>query len=339
MHYNNVCIESMGYVIPEQVVTTKWLEEQLAPVYKKLAVPHNLFERLTGIRERRWWDDGILPSDGAAEAGRRAIQNAGIATEDVESLIYAGVCHDYIEPANAVFVHDKIGLSPNTLNFDVVNACLGFLNGMVMTANMIELGQIDVGLIVSAESPKEGQMAVMDKMLNNGTNKEDMRDNLATFTLGAASVAMVMTSKKVSKTGKRLLGGAHYSSTENSDLCVAQRTWMKTNSRKLLTQGTRVVIKAWELFQDEMDWSTESVDWLFSHQVSEPQRVKALKALGFPKNGVDYPNLATLGNTASVAAPLCMAQGIDNRILKDGDKICLFGVGSGINSIILGIQW
>ncbi|MCD4752910.1 MAG: 3-oxoacyl-ACP synthase III [Anaerolineaceae bacterium] len=339
MHFENVYIEGMGYVIPERVITTAWLEEQLAPVYKKLSAPKNLFERLTGIKERRWWKDGMLPSDGAAEAGRRAIENAGFAKDDVESLVYAGVCHDYIEPANAVFVHDKIGLRPEALNFDVINACLGFITGMLMTANMIELGQIDVGLVVAAEAPEEGQLATMDKMLNNGVSKDDLRDNLASFTLGSAAVGMVLTSKKVSKKGKRLLGGANYSATNYSDLCVAQRTWMHTNSRKLLSEGTKVILKTWALFQAELGWSNDSIDRIFTHQVSEPQRLKALKAMGLPLNGVDYPNLKTMGNTASVAAPLCLAQGIADGILKSGDKVALLGVGSGINSLILGIQW
>ncbi|NSW53838.1 MAG: 3-oxoacyl-ACP synthase III [Anaerolineae bacterium] len=340
MYYNNVCIEAMGYVIPDQVVTTAWFEDQLKPVYRKLGIPRPIFERLTGIIERRWWDEGVEPSDGAAEAGRRAIANAGIAKEDVQCLIYAGVCHDYIEPANAVFVHDKIGLLPETLNFDVVNACLGFLNGMLMIANMIELGQIDTGLVVAAESPREGQLATMHKMLNNGVVKDDIRDNLASFTLGSAAVGMVLTHKDKSRSGKHLVGGANYSGTHNNKLCVAQRTWMHTNSQELLSEGTKVVLKAWELFKQAMPgWNEKTIDRIFTHQVSEPQRLKALKALNMPLDGMDYPNLRTMGNTGSVAAPLCLAQGITDGILHDGDKVCLMGVGSGINSILLGIQW
>jgi 3-oxoacyl-[acyl-carrier-protein] synthase-3 len=78
---------------------------------------------------------------------------------------------------------------------------------------------------------------------------------------------------------------------------------------------------------------------MFTHQVSEPVRRSVLKKLGLPNEGVDYPNLSWLGNTASVAAPLCFAQGIADGILKTGDKICLLGAGSGVNSLILGIQW
>lgn len=339
MKYENVCIEGMGFVIPEKIVTTDWFEEQLAPVYGHLGIPKGFFERLTGIRERRWWADGQEPSDGAAQAGLKAIENAGIDKDEVQCLIHASVSRDYIEPATAVIVHHKMGLHPRALNFDVVNACLGFINGMLLVGNMIELGQIETGVVVAAEAPREGQLATIKRMLSNGVTKDDVRDNLASFTLGSASVAMVLTHKSKSKTGKQLLGGAAYSGTHNHELCVAQRDWMRTDSTTLLEEGGKVVIKAWELFQQELGWPKETINRFFTHQISEPQRRYGMSVLGLPTEGVDYPNLYTLGNTGSVAAPLCMAQGIADGILNDGDRVCLMGVGSGVNSIILGIQW
>jgi 3-oxoacyl-[acyl-carrier-protein] synthase-3 len=339
MRYENVYIEGTGYITPDRIITTEWIEEQLKPVYKKLMIPNRFFERITGIEERRWWPEGWQPSDGAAEAGRRAIEDAGVAKEDIDVVIYCGVCHDYIEPANAVFVHDKIGLRPGILNFDVTNACLGFLNGMLMVANMIELGQIETGLVVAAEAPEEGQRWTIEHMLNNGCTKDDIRDNLASFTLGSAGVGMVLTNKDRSTTGKKLLGGAHYSGTENNKLCVAQRTWMHTNSQELLKEGTEVVLKAWERFLIEMEWDKDDIDRVFTHQVSEPQRRKAMRVLKYPVNGKDYPILQKFGNCGAAAAPLAFAMGIEDGILNDGDKVCLLGVGSGINSLILGVQW
>ncbi len=339
MKYENVCIEGMGFVIPDHIVPTEWFEEQLAPLYKKLGVPRGFFARVTGIRERRWWDEGVEPSDGSAMAGLKAIENAGIDKQEVQCLIHAAVCRDYIEPATAVIAHHKMGLRPDVLNFDVVNACLGFINGMLIVANMIELGQIDTGMVVAAESPREGQLLTIKRLLGNNITKDEIRDNLASFTLGAASVGIVLTHKSKSKTGKRLLGGAHYSGTHNHHLCVAQREWMRTDSSALLSEGGKVVIRAWELFQEELGWKKTDINRVFAHQISEPQRLHGLKVLGLPANGIDYPNLYTLGNTGSVAAPLCLAQGIADGILHAGDKACLMGVGSGVNSIILGIQW
>lgn len=338
MRYDNVCIEGMGYVIPEHIVSTAWFEEQLEPIYQTLRAPKGFIERLTGIKEHRWWDEGVSVSDGSAMAGEKALESTGIARSEIQCLINASVCRDYIEPATASIVHHKLGLQPEAMSFDVVNACLGFLNGMVLIANMIELGQIDTGMVVAAEAPREGQLATIDYMLNNPPNRETLRDNLASFTLGAASVAVILRHKSKSKTGKRLLGGEFYSNTDHCELCVAQRTWMRTKSTELLEEGTKVVTAVWEKYKRSMAWTNDMVDRLFTHQVSEPQRQVALRALELSPE-IDYPTLHYLGNTASVAAPISLAIGAADGFVQAGDRIILFGVGSGISSIVLGIQW
>jgi 3-oxoacyl-[acyl-carrier-protein] synthase-3 len=338
MRYENVYIEGMGYVIPDHVVTTSWLEEQIAPVYEALGIPLGFIERLTGIHEHRWWDEGVMVSDGSAMAAERAIEAAGIDRDEIQCLINTSVCRDYIEPATASIVHHKVGLSHAAMSFDVVNACLGFLNGMLIVANMIELGQIDTGIVVAAEAPHEGQAATIEQMLANPPTRSAIRDNLASFTLGAASVAMILRHKDKARSGKRLLGGVAYSNTAHCHLCVAQRTWMHTNSSKLLSEGSKVVVEAWTRFKDTMGWTNDSVGRMFTHQVSEPQRRICLDAMGVPLT-LDYPTLSYLGNTASVAAPISLAIGLDDDAVQEGDKVVLFGVGSGINSIVLGLQW
>ena len=64
------------------------------------------------------------------------------------------MCRDWVEPSTACFVHHKLGLSEDCLNFDVANACLGFLDGMQIVANLVERGEVDYGLVVDAESSR-----------------------------------------------------------------------------------------------------------------------------------------------------------------------------------------
>ena len=350
MLYQNVCIEGMGYVLPERVITSAWIEEQLAPLYQALKIPMGRIEALTGIRERRWWENGFKVSEGAAIAGERAIVDARVEKDKIQCLINASVTRDYVEPATAVIVHNKVGLSPTALTLDVSNACLGFLDGIVLVANMIELGQIEAGMVVAAEDIRDGQLRTIERLLNppDGATPEQRnlayRDNLATFTLGCGGVAMVLRHRSASQTGKRLLGGTVYGHTQHYGLCVAQADWMHTNSTELLHEGMKVIALNWELFKKEMNWdnrrmdSSASIDKIFTHQVSEKQRQIGLQILGLEAK-IDYPTLHTLGNIASVSAPISMAIGRENGFLDDGDRVCLLGVGSGVNSIILGIQW
>jgi len=338
MRYDNVCIEGMGYFVPEHVVTSDWIEEQLASVYQALQVPMGRIEQLTKIKERRWFDEGVQFSDAATWAAEKALADAGVDRSEIGFLVNTSVCRDYIEPATAVIVHSNLGLPATAGNFDLSNACLGFLNGMVVAANMIELGQIETALVVSAEGVRDGQLATIERLLSNPPDMRAFRANLATFTLGSGSVAMVLTHKSRSKTGKRLVGGATYAATEHHGLCVAQPTWMRTDSTTLLKEGLKVIAAAWKGFQHELGWTNEMVQRIFTHQVSEKQRVLGLQLLGLPE-GLDYPTLIELGNIASVSCPLSMAIARDEGFLQDGQRVAMIGVGSGINSIILGVEW
>jgi 3-oxoacyl-[acyl-carrier-protein] synthase-3 len=338
MRYENVCIEGMGYFIPDHVVTSDWIEAQLAPYYQALGIPLGRIEHLTKITERRWFDEGVSFSDAATWAAQKAIEDAGVAASEVQFLVNTSVCRDYIEPATAVIVHNNLGLPPTAGNFDLSNACLGFLNGMAVAANMIELGQIDTALVVSAEGVREGQLATIERLLSNPPDMMAFRANLATFTLGSGSVAMVLTHRSKSKTGKKLIGGFTYAQTQYHGLCVAQPTWMHTDSTALLREGLKAIVAAWKGFQKTLGWTNDGIGKLFTHRVSEKQRVLGLQMLGLPE-GRDYPTLTYLGNIASVSCPISMAIARDKGFLKDGDRVAMIGVGSGINSIILGVQW
>src|SRR5205814_1196604 len=74
------------------------------------------------------------------------------------------VCRDYLEPSVACFVHAELGLPETCLNFDVVNACLGFLDGMAIVGNMIERGQVQYGLVVDAESSRTVVERTVDRL-------------------------------------------------------------------------------------------------------------------------------------------------------------------------------
>ncbi len=148
MLYKNVRIEAFGYEIPETVVTSQSLEERVAPIYEKLNLSYGRFELMTGIRERRFWDDETSPSQASTKAAEKAIAKSGIDKADIECLLHTSVCRDFLEPATATLVHDSLGLPPTATIFDISNACLGFTNGMITLANMIELGQVKAGIVV-----------------------------------------------------------------------------------------------------------------------------------------------------------------------------------------------
>jgi len=116
MRYSNVCIESIGYELPKHVVTSAEIEARLSPLYDRLQLPYGRLEMMSGIRERRFWDDGVNPSDAAALAGRKALDQAGVLGHEIECILNCSVSRDFLEPATASVVHERLKISPKAFS-------------------------------------------------------------------------------------------------------------------------------------------------------------------------------------------------------------------------------
>src|SRR5262245_15883680 len=219
MNYNRVHIEAIGYELPPVVVSTAELEARLAPVYQALKMAPGQLELLTGINERRWWEPGFPISLGAAAAAKKALAAADLSATDIDVLIYAGVCREQFEPATACAVAHELKINPNASIFDLSNACLGVLNGIVDIANRIELGQAKAGLVVSAETAREINENVIDRMVRT-KSVELFRESIATLTGGSGAVAVLVVSQELSRERRRkLLGGVTQNAPEHNSLC------------------------------------------------------------------------------------------------------------------------
>lgn len=338
MRFQNVCIEAMGHVLPPNVVQSTDLEDQMQPVMTRLGFPRGMIEKLTGVRERRWWDPNTQPSQAAALAGERALEAAGISPSLVQVNVNGSVSRDYLEPATATLVGGKLGLGRHCMNLDVNNACLGFLNGMLVVANMIELGQVDYGLVTAAEITREGVQATMRRMMESNVNADEFRQNFASFTLGSAAVATVLCRKELSRSQHVLKGAAFRSATEYNYLCVANHVEMRADAHGLLHHGVDCAVDTWPYAAEVMGWRDDSVDEVVFHQVGMAHFAKTFNRLGLPmdKALVTFPYL---GNTGPVSVPVTVAIGEAQGRITKGKEVAMFGVGSGLGSIILGVQW
>ena len=125
-----------------------------------------------------------------------------------------------MEPATACGVHHRLGLPNRCAVYDVSNACLGLLNGVVQVANMIELGQIRAGVVVGTESGRalvESTIAHLNA--DTSLSRQDIKTAFASLTIGSGSAAIVLCDRKLSRTGNRLLGGVMQTATEHCELC------------------------------------------------------------------------------------------------------------------------
>jgi 3-oxoacyl-[acyl-carrier-protein] synthase-3 len=205
MKYQHVRFQGFGYELPPDIISSQDIEERLAPVYEKLKLPQGRLELMSGIKERRFWPKGTRPSDGAVLAGKKAINASGIDPAQLDCLIFTSVSRDMMEPATASFVHNQLSLPERCLVFDISNACLGFLDGMIFLANMIELGQVKCGLLVAGETAEDLLESTINSLLADATlTRKSIKHSFASLTIGSGSVALVMTHEDF-RPGKILL--------------------------------------------------------------------------------------------------------------------------------------
>lgn len=341
MRYSRVAIESLGYTLPAERVTTEDIEQKLGPVYQRLKLPEGRLELMTGISERRFYRPGTRVSSISIQSARRAIEASGLATSDIGALVHGSVCRDFLEPATACRVHHELGLPSDCVIYDVSNACLGILNGMLQVANMIELGQIRAGVVVGTESGRnlvEGTIRQLNEDMT--LKRSDIKLAVASLTIGSASAAVVLADAELSGTGNRLLGGAVHCRTDHHQLCQSDghAELMQTDSEALMREGVATGKATFERLERETGLSPGAIDRTFCHQVGVAHRKLLFEQLGLDP-ALDYATLEVLGNTGSAALPITMARGLEERPAKPGDRLALLGIGSGINCVMLGCEW
>ena len=348
MRYQNVCIESLGYSLPSERLTSSDIESRLQPLYERLRLPEGRLELITGISERRFWAPGTLPSQISVESCRRALAAADFDAKHVGALIHASVCRDRLEPATACRVHHLAGLPSECLVYDVSNACLGILNGALQIANLIELGQIKAGLVVGTESAR-GLVETTIESLN--TNEELSRKNLkpaiASLTIGSASCAMLLTHKSISQSQNRLDTAVVRAETEHHQLCqsghdeavaTGMQPLMETNSEQLMHAGIEIGRRTFATLLEESGWTADDFQRSVCHQVGGTHRKLMLESLGLPIE-TDYTTFQLLGNTGSAALPTTLAVAAKNGHLAAGQGVGLLGIGSGLNCVMASVRW
>lgn len=344
MRYRNVCLHEYGYELPPVLLSSAAIEERLQPLYQRLKLPAGRLELMTGIESRRLWESGTLPSSAAAAAGAAAIKKADIPVQDLSCLLFTSVSRDMMEPATASFVHRNLGLPSSCLVFDISNACLGFLDGMIMLANMLELGQLHAGLLVAGETAEDLIASTLHHLITDQTlTRKSIKPLFASLTIGSGAVAMVMTTREYRDSGHYLRGGAYRAHTQHNDLCqggqsAEQGTLMATDSEQLLEKGIETAAACWHAFLQEIDWKSSSVDRFFCHQVGKAHAQLLFETLDLDPQK-NFQTLSMLGNVGSVSAPITMAMGIEQEALIAGQRAAILGIGSGINALMLGIDW
>ena len=341
MQYKNVSILSLAHVDAPHRVSSASMSGQLAETLERLGMRIEVLESASGIAARRYWDEGVQPSEAAALAAEKALIESGVDRARIGIIINTSVCRDYIEPSTACLVHNRLGLSSECLNFDLGNACLAFLSGMQVVSNMIERGQIDYGLIVDGESARFVQEATIARLKRPETTAQDFRDQFATLTLGSGAVAMVLARADLAPNGHRFTGVVNLAATQHSGLCRGQVDHMVTDAKALLDAGLALAAQTFNQAKTAFGWIKDGVDQVNEyvlHQVSGTHTASLCQTLGLDMHKVMaiYPEF---GNIGPASVPIVLSKAAESGRLHKGSRVALMGIGSGLNCSMAEVIW
>jgi len=330
-------IVSVGIEQPTERVTSRELMQE-ARIEENFGISDTYLERLTGIVERRRVGEGEQPSDLAARAAGQALEKAGINPGELQFIVYAGVTRDHcVEPSTAHNVQRKIR-ALNAHAFDVSNACLGFMNGILAVDSMLAGGP-RYGLVVTGEKGSIYARNAVNQ-LQSSTDSSRLNELLAGLTLGDVGAAFVLGRKQHPDHG--FAGFDFASAGQHAGLCWCgdERGFdtVQTDMPNLLKESTELGSSVFERLSSTLEWSNNDLRWYIPHQIGKVSfkihtRVTGVPASKMPNSYERHGNLIT-GNI-----PVCMDAIETQKSLSEGDKIWLAGAGSGVCAGHAGLVW
>lgn len=328
----DTAIVSVVHVDAPEVVPSSRFDEILAETYERVGAQPGLLESLAGIKERRWWPKGHLFTDAATAAGAKAIEASGVRVEEIGLLIDTSVCRDRLEPSSAVTVHNALDLPSSCLNFDLSNACLGFVNALQVAGNMIDAGQINYALIVDGEGSRSLQEKTLARLSGPDATMADLFSEFASLTLGSGGAAAVVGRHSENPGSHRVVGGIARADTSHHNLCVGNLDRMTTDTKSLLNAGLQV---------SKLGWGDAEESWLDAdryivHQISQVHTGMLCETLGIDPAKVPL-TFPFLGNVGPASIPITLS--IESDSLEPGDQVLLLGIGSGLNASAMELIW
>ena len=338
MLFNNVSIHSVAHLEAPNRVTSADISARLAKTLKRLRLPLNYLERTTGIEERRFWHENTQPSDAATHIAETVIQKSRLSKNDIGVIINTSITKDFIEPSIAAIVHGNLKLSANCINFDVGNACLGFLNGVHVAATMVEGGQVNHALVVAAENVGVGVLATIDRLEKDDATPQEVRNQLASLTLGSGAAAMVISRRDLAPKGHPIQGLVVLAATEHSRLCCAWADAMKTDAPKILKNGIILTENTLQEAEKHLDWKFKDINEFAIHQISKTHLQVFEKQFNVESNKV-MSIIQEYGNMGPVSVPFIVSKLEVAERLTQGKMLRIVGSGSGLNCMVMDVLW
>jgi len=324
----NAGIVGLGMCVPEKVLTNDELS-QIVDTNDEWIVSR------TGIRERRVTDTATASSDLALVAARQALDDAGIDPMDLDLVICATATGDYVWPATACIIQDKLG-ARRAGAFDLSAACSGFCYGMATAAGFIQTGAMKNILVVGVDTLTK-QLDWTDRstciLFGDGAGAAvmtacDAHEGLLTSVLGAdgrglESVWMPAGGVRTPITQEAI---------DNRLNCI------KMKGAEVYKFASRIIPDVIEQALAKAGLTAADIDLLVMHQANLRIINAAAERLGVAPEKV-FVNVHRYGNTSAASVPIALTEAMREGRLKRGDIVATVGFGAGLTWGANIIRW
>ena len=300
-----------GSYLPAKVLTNYDLE-------KIVETSHDWIVSRSGILERHIAADNELTSDLALQASLKAIEAAGINTDEIDLVIVATTSPDLAFPSTACILQDKLGIRNGGAAFDIQAVCGGFVYALNTADLYIRGGQAKTALVVGAE--------VLSRMLDWND-----RTTCVLFGDGAGAVVLRAANKPGIVAAKLHADGRHKNMLKADPMITMDGQAVFKFAVKVLSDVVE------ELLEDQK-LAGSDIDWLVPHQANIRIIEATAKKLGLEMDNV-VVTVAHHGNTSAASIPLALDTAVRDGRIKPGQNILIEAVGGGFTWGAVLIKW
>ena len=287
---------------------------------KTLRTIGRLLER-SGFKFRRWLAEGEHPIELMKATFDKALQQASMDKHEIDLLIYTGVARGFVEPANSCFVAHSLGLKCR--NFDVLDACMGWVTSMDIVNDKMKAGAIRKAAIVNMEFNlvEGGHIFPRNFVLND---LEELAYKFPSFTVGEATTVTLLSHEDPDN-----FRFSFISRPDLSDLCTislpgwesfCESTPMMTptggqyqfNSQGALLHefGATEIVQAF----NDGGIAPDDMDFVFTHTSSPKQWIGYGDVAGISKK--IYQSSHETGNIVTASIPFGLATALQQGALQ-----------------------
>ncbi len=308
-------IEGVGSALPKRIMSN-------ADISKIVDTSDEWIVERTGIRNRHIAAEGETTGSLAVEAARRALDHAGLKTDDVDLIILATSTPDKTFPATATHVQAALNITRGAA-FDVQAVCSGFVYALTIADTFIKTGQATCVLVIGSET--------FSRILDWND-----RTTCVLFGDGAGAVVVRAGSGSGSNEDRGILNCHIHSDGRYSDKLHVDGGPSTTKTVGHLRMEGREVFKhavnnIASVMQEAITRAglvPRDIDWFVPHQANRRILEGTARKLGISEEKIVI-TLDQHGNTSAASIPLALDTAVKDGRIHRGELILLEAMGGG----------